>query len=106
MTVRDFMADVDARIFKSPIVNDVLVIGSTRIDGAFWREARELQLVGGGVQAVQISFDCRYVALIGRLLPGDLVQVEGHARFRFLREIVPGGDESGKTIIELGELKP
>jgi len=104
MTVRDFMASVDARIFKSKVVQDVLLIGSTRIEGAFFEQPRELSLPGADIQAVQLSFECRYESKIGNLENGDIVTIEGHGRYRFKREVLPGGDESGITVIELGEL--
>lgn len=55
----------------------------------------------GEVMGVGISFECHYTPAIASLMTGDAFTVDGEA-FRFLRELLPGGDESGLTIIELG----
>ena len=104
MTARDLMRRVDARIFNSRIIKDVLIIGSTRISGAFTRAARELVMPGGAVEGVAISFDCQYPSIVGQLEEGAIVTIEGHGRFRFLRELPPGGDHSGLVVLDLGEM--
>lgn len=92
----------DARIFKQPIVRAEGLFGTHSVEGAFFAEPREIDLAGGGVQAVSISFECQYVPAIAELHEGDDFAVDDYGTFRFLREILPGGDESGLTIIELG----
>lgn len=104
MTVRDFMARIDRRIFKSKIVEALASFGSTEdIRGAFFQQYREINLPGGSVSGVGISFECQYVPAIAALAVGDPFTVEGYGTYRFLRELIPGGDESGLTVIELGE---
>lgn len=104
MGVRDFMAAVDRRIFASPIVEALASFGETTgIAGAFHRKPREISLPGGDIQAITLSFDCHYVDELAQLEHGDDFTIEGEGTFRFLREVIPGGDESGLTIIELGE---
>lgn len=104
MSVKDVMAVVDARILNSPIVKDKLLIGSTEFIGAFTRDPILVDLPGGGVEGVETSFACRANALFNQLEPGTPVQIEGHGYFRLLREILPGGDESGLTVLELGDM--
>jgi hypothetical protein len=104
MTVRDVMAMFDRRIFGSRIVKAVALIdGSIEVQGAFFHQPREIQMPGGAVQTVGISFECQYVDAIGTLDLNELVSIDNYGSFRFLRELLPGGDESGLTIIELGE---
>lgn len=103
-TVRDFMQKIDARIFKSPIVEALASFGSTEnLAGAFHAEPREIVLPGGDVMFVGISFECQYIDEIGELIENADFTVEGYGTYRFLRELQPGGDESGLTTIELGE---
>jgi hypothetical protein len=98
------MARIDRRIFKSKIVEARASFGPTHdIRGAFFRQPREVAFPEGAVQSVQISFECQYVSAIAQLQTGDTFSVEGYGSFRFLRELLPGGDESGLTVIELGE---
>lgn len=52
---------------------------------------------------VGVSFECQYDDDIAQLQLGDAIVIEDYGSFRFLRELQPGGDESGHTIIELGE---
>lgn len=105
MTVRDRMAWADRRIFKSRIVEALATFGDTQdVRGAFFDQPREVVVAVGNLQSVGISFECRYVPEIGELQLNDPFTVEGYGTFRFLRELLPGGDESGLTIIELGEV--
>lgn len=103
MTAKDLMARVDARILRSRIADSTAVFAGREVTGAFSRKSREVPLPDGGVLSVAISFDCQYVEEIGLLLTDDIVPVDG-VDYRFLRELVPGGDESGLTIVELGEV--
>lgn len=98
------MRRVDARIFKSPIVRAMLTFGDIQIAGAFFLDPREVVLPGGNVMGVATSFECQYTDDIATLSEGDELAVDDYGNFRFLRELQPGGDESGKTIIELGEI--
>lgn len=103
MTVRDFMAGVDACIFKSPIVRAVAAFGDTsEVEGAFFLEPRELAMPGGNLRMIGVSFECQWLAEIAELVTGDPFFVDG-TEYRFRNEVIPGGDESGLTIIELGE---
>lgn len=102
--VRDLMRDVDARIYASPIVHAVLAFGTSEIPGAFFDKPRQVALPGGDVMSVGISFECQYTNEIGDLQAQDHVSVDDYGTYRFLRELLPGGDESGKTIIELGQV--
>lgn len=102
--VRDLMARVDARIYKSKIVRALMLIGTESIEGAFFKDYRDYPLPDGGVAGLAISFECRYSASIGQLERNDLVSIDDYGEFRFLRELIPRGDESGKTIIELGSV--
>lgn len=104
MTVRDFMARVDARIFKSRITRAILTFGTNEIEGTFFQQPREVHLPGGEIMGVGLSFECHYVAWIALLQEQDQVSVDDYGTFRFLRELIPGGDESGLTVIELGEI--
>lgn len=98
------MAWADRRIFRSRIVEALATFGDTEdIRGAFHQQPREIEMPGGALMHVGLSFDCRYVPEIANLAINDPVTVEGYGTFRFLRELLPGGDESGLTIIELGE---
>jgi hypothetical protein len=106
VSVRDFMAAVDARILKSPVVRDIMRIGSYEVPGVFFAEPREIPLAGGSVMGVEYSFDCRWEKKISNLSEQDLVTIVGFGRLRFLREVVPGGDSSGMTTIELGAIAP
>jgi hypothetical protein len=104
MGVRDLMARVDARIYASQIVRAVMIFGTSELPGAFFRKPREVALAGGQVMGVGISFECQWTNEIGNLTREDHVTVENEGTFRFLRELEPWGDESGKTVIELGEV--
>lgn len=99
------MAGWDRRIYKSPIVRAMASFGSHEIAGAFFAEPRELNLPSGAVQAVGLTFECHYEPAIAELTEGDMIDVDDYGPFRFLREVLPGGDESGLTIIELGTVK-
>jgi hypothetical protein len=103
MSVRDFMAGVDARIYASPIVRAVMTFGTNRVIGAFFLESREIQFPDGSIMGIAISFECRWVPALALLSAQDEVSVDDYGSFRFMRELQPGGDESGKTVIELGE---
>lgn len=103
--IRDVMRRVDARIFRSPIVKAELTFGTHTIIGAFIDQPRELVLPEGGIAAIGISFECQYDPAIAGLAEHDVVGVTGYGLFRFLREMLPGGDESGLTILELGTIK-
>lgn len=103
-TVRDRMEWADRRIMRSRIVQAFATMGGTsQIQGAFFQQPREIPMPGGAVQTVGITFECRYIPEIQTMITGDAVVIEGYGTFRFLRELLPGGDESGLTIIELGE---
>jgi hypothetical protein len=104
MSSADLAKWLDGRVFGSRI-GDAMLIGSTRIEGAFFDVPRDLELPNGSIRALALSFDCHYDASIGRLSAGDLVQIEGRGRYRFMSEVIPGGDHSGKTTVELGTLK-
>ena len=101
--VRDFMRAVDARIYSSPIVRAVMSFGTSELQGCYFSKPREIVLPGGAVQHVGMSFECQYDDDIATLANGDPVAVDDYGTFRFLHELQPGGDESGKTIILLGE---
>lgn len=101
--VRDRMRRIDARIYRSWIVKAVATIGTAEISGAFFSKAREITMPGGNVMGIGISFECQYDAAIGQLELNELISIDDYGSFRFLRELIPGGDESGKTVIELGE---
>lgn len=104
MGVRDLMARVDRRIFNSQVVRATSTFGDTSgVEGAFFKEPREIELPGGSVMRVGLSFDCQYVPEIADLAINDDFTVDGEGTFRFLRELLPGGNESGMTTIELGE---
>lgn len=104
MTVRDFMSRVDRRIFRSKIVRALASFGDTQdVAGAFFKQPREIELAGGALQSVAISFECHYVDELADLAEGDPFTVDG-VTYRYIREVLPGGDESGLTIIELGEV--
>lgn len=104
MGIADLMKRVDARIDRSRI-GDLLLVGSTGIKGHFFSQPREALGADGTVNAIAISFDCQYQAVIGTLSAGSLVEIEGHGRFRFLNELIPGGDDSGMTTLVLGAQK-
>lgn len=104
MTVADFMKRVDTRIFKSKIVNATASFGGlVGVPGAFFMEPRVVELPGGAIMSIGVCFECQYLCEIGTLAEHDSFEVDGYGCFRFLRELQPGGDESGLTIIELGE---
>ncbi len=102
MSARDLMATIDARIFGSRIAGDQLEFGTNVLRGKFIRQPREVEMPGGGLRVVQLTFECRYDSDIASLAIGDEVTVQGWGNFRFLGELIPGGDESGFTVIELG----
>lgn len=107
MTVRDVMAVFDRRILRSRIVKDLADFGTaTGVEGAFHMQPRVIELPHGGVVGVALSFDTRASNEISQLQLNDPFTIQGHGTYRFLRELVPGGDESGLTIIELGENLP
>lgn len=98
------MRRIDRRVFSSRINKAVASFGSTEnIAGTFFSQPREVLTVGGSFADVSLSFDCQYVPEIATLETGDDFVIEDIGTFRFLREVLPGGDESGLTIIELGE---
>lgn len=102
--VRDFMRGIDARLYASPVVHAVASFGTTsQLQGAFFNKPREVSLPNGGVMGLGISFECQYVEEIASLTEGDPISVDDYGSFRFLRELQPGGDESGKTVLLLGE---
>lgn len=99
------MAWADRRIFRSRIVEAFATFGDTQdVRGAFFSQPREVTLPGGNVMGIGLSFECRYVPEIADLAINDPFTVDGYGTYRFLRELLPGGDESGLTIIELGEV--
>lgn len=100
--VRDFMRRIDARIYQSRIVKAIALIGTEPLAGAYFSEAREIEMPDGSLRGVQQSFECQYVPIIATLVRGDIIAIDDYGEFRFLREMQPGGDESGKTVIELG----
>jgi hypothetical protein len=102
--VRDLMRRVDARIHRSKIVRAVAYFGTSQIPGVFFDKPREVAMPGGAIMGIGISFECTYDEDIATLALNDQVVVDDYGSFRFLRELQPGGDESGKTIIELGEV--
>lgn len=102
MGIADLMKRVDARIDNSRI-GDVLILGPIRISGHFFDTPREG--LSGEVQATALSFDCQFQPAIGRLGAGAQVEIEGHGKYRFLNELVPGGDDSGMTTLVLGAIK-
>jgi hypothetical protein len=105
MSAADLMKRMDERIFRSRAGGDIAIVNSEEIAGAFWNKARDVTLASGEVVGLAISFDCHYVPVIGELATNDQIEVQGYGAFRFLRELVPGGDESGLTILELGTIK-
>jgi hypothetical protein len=102
--VRDFMRGIDARLYAAPVVHAVARFGTDELQGAFFDKPREVSLPNGGVMGLAISFECQYDPAIATLNTNDLIAVDDYGSFRFLREIQPGGDESGKTIMILGEV--
>jgi hypothetical protein len=105
MSVKDLMRRTDARIYRSRIVRAVGNFGVVDgVEGAFFEKPREVDLPGGGVMSIGISFECQYREEFAGLAAEQLVEID-ERRFRFLRELLPGGDESGKTVIELGQLR-
>lgn len=96
---------MDARIDDSRIGYVLLLGGSMRIPGHFFRVPRIVESRVGNVQGVDLSFDCQYVPAIGNLGSGDQVEIEDCGKFRFLNEVDPGGDDSGKTTLVLGSIK-
>lgn len=103
--VKDLMAKVDRRIFRSKIVSAIADFGVVDdVEGAFFDQPREVNLPIGGVMSLALSFECQYREEFAALEQGMLVTIDG-VRYRFLRELLPGGgDESGLTVIELGEV--
>jgi len=102
MTVREFMAGVDERIYRSPIVRAVANFGVVDdVEGAFFDKPRELVMPGGSVMTIALSFECQYREEFAALTAESLIEIDG-VRYRYLYEVQPGGDESGKTIIQLG----
>ncbi len=101
--VRDLMARVDARIYRSRIVRAVMTVGTHQIVGAFFSKPREVALAGGSVQSVGISFECQWDPVLATLQEQDPVSIDDYGTFRYLYPLQPGGDESGHTIIVLGE---
>jgi hypothetical protein len=104
MTVRDLMGRVDTRIFASQITRAIASFGSNHIAGAFFQQPREIQFPEGGVMGITLSFECQWQPAISTLVPQDEISIDDYGAFRFLREIIPGGDESGLTVLELGEI--
>ena len=107
-----FRERFDADIFSA--LGEVAVFSSHEIRGVFNRAYREIELPNGNVAGLDLSFDCQYVAAIGELSVNDEIEIFAEnelgarrslGRYRFLRELIPGGDESGLTIIELGTIK-
>lgn len=101
--VRDLMRRMDQRIYSSRIVHAVLRFGTSELQGAFFAKPREVFIAGVGMQGVGISFECQYDDDIASLSVLDEVSIDDYGTFLFRRELQPGGDESGKTIIELAE---
>lgn len=102
-SLADEIAGIRREIFADH--GEAMVVGTTEIPGKYFNRPREVVLPNGELQGLQISFDCQYEPAIGRLVSGDLVTIVGYGKFRFLSQVVPGGDESGLTHIELGMLK-
>lgn len=105
MSAADLMKRMDARIFRSRAGGDVAVINGVDVQGAFFKKARDVSLASGEVIGLAISFDCHYDPVIAELAINDVIEITEQGTFRFLRELVPGGDESGLTILELGTIK-
>lgn len=103
---------VDADIFAQ--LGEIAVFDSHEIRGVFQRTYREVEFPNGAVAGLELSFDCQYTDVIGELSENDEIEIFGEnvqgtrrslGRYRFLRELIPGGDESGLTILELGTIK-
>lgn len=78
-------------------------IGSSDVKGFLFRGHRE---IGAGEEilvGLELSFDCFY-ADAANLQEGDEI-LFGAQRYRFVRHIPEGGDESGWVTCELGSFK-
>ena len=103
MTVRDRMAWADRRIFRSRVVEALATFGDTQdIRGAFFQQPREVNLPGGSLMSIGLSFECRYVPEIANLAVGEPFTVEGYglplpARTHpWRRRVRPHRDRAGR----------
>lgn len=104
MGVKDFMASRDARLVKSRIVREVITAAGVDIEGAFEREAIDVNLGDGAISSIALTFACPWRDELAGLSEQDIVSIADIGQFRFVRAIPPGGDESGWVTLQLGEL--
>lgn len=71
------------------------------IQGSYYAHPRDVKLPSGRIERIARSFECRHVQQLGELDAGEPIEVQGFGLFSFVRELVPGGDEAGRTVIEL-----
>lgn len=72
------------------------------LQGTFYARPRRVLVPGSTrFRNLSVSFDCHHVPEIAELEKGDPFVLLGVGTFRFRREVQRGGDDFGRTIIEL-----
>lgn len=102
MDFRELSKRASARIYGSRLGNTARW-GTTEKRGAFFSKPRELEVNGQAILSAGLSFDMTYDDDVAQLDPDDLITIDGEGTFRFLRELQPGGDDSGNTTLVLGK---
>lgn len=78
--------------------------GTSEKRGAFFSKPRELEVNGQSIISAAISFDTQYDDDVAQLEINDPIEIVGEGMFRFMRELQPGGDDTGNTTLILGSL--
>lgn len=100
-SLADAMKGIDAQIYDR--IGEKMLVGAVEVPGIFMKRYHEVTLRDGTVEGVAISFDCQYSETVASLEEGDSVTVMPSAEtFVFIRRIPNRGDETGRTIVELG----
>lgn len=104
-SLADAMKAVNAQIFEA--IGEVMLVGSTEVQGIFNKKPREIQVDNGALVGLGLTFDCQYSDTVASLMEGDEVKIKMNnvdtpETYFFMRRIPADGDETGRVIIELG----
>jgi len=98
------MPGIDATIFAA--IGETAVIDGQEVKGIFTKRYREIEGRDGSIVGLDISFDCQHQAFMDDLAPGDTITIkvaddDAGVDYKFRRQLVRRGDESGLIIMEL-----
>lgn len=99
------MGVIDARLDLSRISDDVYLPNGSTIRGRFLRGEQTVGLDVGTlndpVRVVAVVFHCAATSAVLALVEGDVITHAG-VSYRVLRKSPPGGDDTGRVMLELG----